>query len=274
MTKRLLIFFLATFLGSSTVYAQLFGQQHDSLKIMMERIAETNNLESRNNLMRDFATYFERILQQEGSMNYAFDSIPYVGKLASDDGNICIYTWSTLVAWGRHQYYGILQWRNNDSTFTMSLNDVKRNAEIFDQDIFITPNWYGNLYYQILEHRVADQVYYTLLGFEFNNSITYKKSVDILHFEDGKPTFGIAVLNDGSSYMNRLIFEYASSAQFFMRYLPSKEMIIFNRLIPQRPELSDDKRFYVPSEICDGLQFRAGKWEYVRDVMVTKEDME
>ena len=271
--KRYFTFVLLSSFIVSGLRAQSFEQCRDSLKTMMEQINASKDIPQKNALMNNFTRYFAQVLQQENAMNYAFDSIPAVGKVLAENGRVRIFTWTMPTAWGRYQYYGIVQWKENEKLYTLLLDDQKRMRENPEQESFIAPDWHGALYYQMVEKQHQGRNYYLLIGFDFNNSISYKRTVELLVFEDGQPVFGIPVLSDGEKKVCRLIFEYTAEAQFFLRYLPSRDMVVFNRLMPQRPELQGDKRFYVPSEICDALQFLDGQWKYVEDVQISAADM-
>ncbi len=271
--KRFFIAVFIIFVSISGTQAQTFDACRDSLKMLMEQTYATKEVPKRLLLMEHFASSFQQALQQDRGMNYAFDSIPYMGKVASENGVVRLFTWSIPTVWGRYKYYAIMQWREKDSTCVMVLHDGKSEHDSLEQAIFKAPDWYGMLYYQMVERQINGNTYYMLLGFDFNNSITYKKSIDVLSFNDGRPVFGAAVFDDKKMPASRLIFEYMAGAQFFLRYIPSLRMIVYNRLMPQRPELSDDPRFYVPSEMLDGLQFQQGKWKRIEDVSLSKADM-
>ena len=272
--KRHFILLSALFSIVSGLHAQSFELHRDSLKTMMEQLIDVKDIAQKNVLMNNFTACFAQVLQQENAMNYAFDSIPAVRKIISENGRIRIFTWSMSTVWGRYQYYGIMQWKENEKVHTIILDDKKHMRDSLEQATFIAPDWHGVLYYQIVEKQVNGEDYYLLIGFDFNNSITYKNSLETLVFEDGEPIFGIPIVSDGEKEVCRLIFEYRAEAQFFLRYLPLRDMVVFTRLMPLRPELNDDKRFYVPSEVCDALQFQGGQWRYVKDIMLSKEDME
>ena len=60
------------------------------------------------------------------------------------------------------------------------------------QDSVRTPNnWVGAIYYGMVMKTFNNKKYYTLLGFDDNNTKSTKKWIEILTFNDnGQPVFG------------------------------------------------------------------------------------
>jgi hypothetical protein len=130
------------------------------------------------------------------------------------------------------------------------------------------------LFYEIVEKKEAGKTYYTLLGFDFNNGISYKKYIDVLTFNaQGIPSFGAPLFagSKDSGIKSRIVFEYSSRSVLHLKYHETLDKIVFNWLYPIVPEKVNDKSYYVPDATYDGYEFKHGKWMKVNDVLLKKD---
>jgi len=68
--------------------------------------------------------------------------------------------------------------------------------------------------------------------------------------------------------INYFTSEYQAGRTVLLRYDPENDMIVFDHLSPPNPELEGQFQFYGPDFTFDGLRFKDGKWEYVKNVDV------
>jgi hypothetical protein len=151
------------------------------------------------------------------------------------------------------------------------LKDVKNDIINPEEKILHYPDWYGCLYYEMIERQDMGKTYYTLLGFDFNNSISHKKYIDVLTFNpQGIPSFGAPIFVGGDGIKSRVMFEYSARSVLHLKYHDDVDKIVFNWLYPIVPEKSNDKSYYVPDATYDGYEFQRGKWTKVKDVVIKK----
>jgi hypothetical protein len=250
----------------------------DSLARLMLAAAAEENTETKRKLGADFAALFEKTLKQPHSFEHDFDGIPHIGTLASPDGKLKIYTWRIPGRDGRSEYHGIIQRRRqteNDSVFDVFvLKDCKAEANAPETKTFEFPDWFGCIYYDMAEKHDRNQTIYTLIGFDFNDGISYKKYIDVLTFDQqGSPMFGLPLFIDSrEGAKKRVIFEYTSQSVMLVRYVRELDKLVFNYLYPIVPEKAGDASYYVPDVTYDGYEYKFGKWLKVKNVPMIKKD--
>ncbi len=240
----------------------------DSLKILFQTLAVTDKPGERERINNKIITILSKTLRLEESFHYPFDSLSSLGKITASDDMLRIYTWNFPVSPINYKYYGFLQYRGNDSgeVSLHFLNPAETSREDLEQEQFSAENWYGALYYQVHAVNYLDDTIYTLMGFDFNHVYTSIKIIDVLSFNDGLPVFGAPIFQFGRVIKNRVVFEYSSRAVMFMRYVPERDMIIYDHLSPSSPRFEGQYRYYGPDFSYDGFRFDNGKWIHVPDI--------
>jgi hypothetical protein len=223
--------------------------------------------------MNAFAAALENALRQDATMNRTFDSIPHLGILTSKDRKVRIVTWNLPLSPARHIYYGIVQFRAGEKLHTTVLRDVKDSLAAPPETALLEQGrWFGALYYDLLQHKAGQQTHYTLLGYDFHTGITHRKLLEALSFDSaGTPLFGTPLFDNGQWKAGRVLLEYSAASPFFLRYLPRKKMIVYQRMqlqqvAPGYPPAG------VPTDIFDGLVFKNTCWQFQPDVPLTAKD--
>ncbi|MFZ4400045.1 MAG: hypothetical protein ACOYO1_08435 [Bacteroidales bacterium] len=296
MKKSLLIFLSLCVLFTKFSFSQgreTFGEYEDSLAILGNIMRNGENDRIKFEANEKFTSLLEDAIYLKKSFEYPFDSIKTIARLVSPDNNIKIYNWVISKSDGSFDYYAFLQ----------SYNEKKKKYDVFklidkSSDI-IAPefqtldvnNWYGALYYKIIHTQNGEVDYYTLLGWNGNNGLSFKKLIDVLSFKSGnKPVFGAPIFRKGKDKPKRIIFEYSTKAVMSLKYdnqeyqekvrlkKPIKgkrfevknikaSMILFDRLVPLSPSLEGQKQFYVPeTNIYDAFINENGKWLFIEDI--------
>jgi len=272
---------------------ETFSVYEDSLSKWGEIMRNGANDRVKFEANEKFISLLEEALYIKKSFEYPFDSIKTIAKLVSSDHKIKLYNWVIAKLDGTFDYYAFLQ----------SYNEKKKKYDVYKltdkSGEMIAPefqyldvnNWYGALYYKIIHTQNGDVDYYTLLGWNGNNGLSFKKLIEVLSFRSGnRPFFGAAIFRKGKDKPKRIIFEYSSKAVMNLKYddqeyqekvkikNPKKgkrfdvkniksSMILFDRLVPLSPSLEGQKQFYVPeTNIYDAFIFIKGKWVFVEDI--------
>jgi hypothetical protein len=222
-----------------------------------------------------FSELLQKTLKTPNSLALSFDSIPHLKVISSKDGILRIFSWGAPKKEDEYSYSAIIQRRMGDKTSPLSdiyiMNDIKQQIINPETEILHYPDWYGCLYSDIIETQDMGKTYYTLLGFDFNNSISHKKYIDVLTFNpQGIPTFGAPIFVDGTGIKSRIAFEYSAKSVLNLKYHSDIQKIAFNWLYPIVPEKKNDKSYYVPDVTYDGYEFKSGKWMKVKNVLLKK----
>lgn len=248
----------------------------DSLKSIMKKAESEPDFEKKQDLVEQFNLLFDECLHQPNSFNYTFDSVPHLKCLISNDSLVKVFSWAVPIGLnGKYMYYGIIQCKhkNKSGTNIFFLEDTKDRILVPEKEILEYPSWFGCIYYEIIQNQYMGKTVYTLLGFDFNNNSSRKKYIDILSFStNGLPVFGAPIFqNENGELSSRVIFEYASQSVMLAKYYPNMDKIIFNYLFSIFPE-EKDKKYFVPDISYDGYEYKSGKWMYVKDVPMVKEN--
>ena len=229
-----------------------------------------NNFE-KERINNEIIIRFEKALAIKESFSFPFDSLKNIGKIISADKKLRLFTWNIPFSDGTHKYFGFIQYyppRAKDFS-VYKLTDKKNGIDLPEEKILSDTNWFGALYYEIVEARHKGVTYYTLLGFDFNNLLTSKKIIDILYFNgDTIPVFGKPVFNYQDNLLNRIIFEYSSKVSMSLKYNKNLKMIIYDHLSPSKPSYKDHYMFYGPDFSYDGLKFDNDRWNLIKNIDV------
>lgn len=282
------IFILILFLSDLSLAQEklIFSEYEDSLKTLGKYILNGENDFVKYSSNEKFINLLKEALLKENSYEYPFDSLITIARLVSPDNTFRIFNWNLPKDNGTYEYFGFIQ----------SYNKIKKKYEIFSlidkSDEIESPetktldnlNWYGVHYYKIIETKVKNRKYYTLLGWDGNNKLSTKKIIEILHFRsNGSPVFGAYLFRKYKKKCKRVIFEYAKNAFMSLKYEEQRynitkkngekiktkktNMIVFDRLVPLDERLTGQYEFYVPeTNIFDAFIFQNRKWVFIKDV--------
>ena len=214
-------------------------------------------------------------LKVENSFYYPFDSIAELSKVYPPDSSFRILTWQMHYPKGRFRYYGVIQMRSSKMKI-FPLTDLRDTLPFHTQKLLTNSNWYGQIYYKIVEKMVNKKAYYSLFGFEAADFISRRKILDILTFdEDGKPHFGAPMFvfkyTDSShrkpiDTLNRFFIEYKWSASPTLNYDYNKDMIVFDHLAPPDPRANGAYFTYVQDGTYEGFKWQGNHWQWVEKV--------
>ncbi len=236
------------------------------LKVLADSILKGSTDVIRTGALAEFNPVFWDLLNRREAFDYPFDSLKNVSKVLSSDGHIRILTWLLPSRTGdSYSYYGVVQElvKNENRVRTTGLTEVKPDPEQVNNAEFKPENWYGTIYYDMIECRSGKQIYYTLLGWKGNNRITTRKIIEIMTIDMyGNITFGKPILDTGDGLAwNRVVFEYNANAVMLLRYDEHKRMIVFDHLSPSSPGLKGNYEHYGPDFTYDGYRFKKGLWQ-------------
>jgi TonB family protein len=241
------------------------------LIFLRSKVVNANNDTERLMSNDSFVIALEKVLQKEESFRMDFDSLKQTGILLSPDHAFRMITWNLPFDDETHKYYCYIQVpaRKKKKYAVYKLTDKSDQISSPQRKSLDKNNWFGALYYEIIPFPVNGKMYYTLLGWDGNNSLTRKKIIDVLYFaSNGEPKFGDDIFFKGKIPAKRVIFEYAAQAAMSLRYHPERNQIVFDHLSPSQPEMEGMFQYYGPDFSYDAFEWEKGKWVYKEDVDV------
>lgn len=281
ITTILVLLFISdcTFSQSVTTKSQMQDSLSKISTLIWKQKTDSSKLQT-NNI---FLTKFKSVLEFEPSGNFAFDSIFGITHVASADGSFGIYTWNVPLADGTNKYFGFIEFKKDKNTI-IPLQSKDIDPTNLDMRQLTTQEWYGAIYYKLIEVEADGEKAYTLLGWDGYTSISNRKFIDIVSFDNnGNILFGMPVFKTDKGIKDRVIFEYAEKATMLLRYdyqaiMVEKKnklkkenswLIVMDRLIPMDPSMKGFRKYYVPAgDTYDGYIFRNGFWTLAENIEV------
>jgi hypothetical protein len=243
----------------------------DSIQLCFNKIINANDDSVKLFHNQRIIHLFNSVLAKNESFSYPFDSLLNMGKLTSPDKKIRLYNWNIQLRNGEFKYFGFLQVKSKEKNIINIYPLIDKSSELENTGNVTTSNknWYGALYYQIIEVKDKKNKYYTLLGWDGNNDFTNKKIIEVLYFNKSeKPSFGKNIFKFENEKKKRVIFEYSYLASMALRYEETLQMIVYDHLAPSSPKFEGQYQYYGPDFSYDGLFFKNGKWTEEKNIDV------
>ena len=245
-----------------------FQQEEARLIELHQQIGQKRGLEKKDAEIK-FRNALISTLQHSESDAYTFDSLKSIGRILSEDEKLIVFTWNIPQTGGFHNYYCLMQYyhKQEKSYKVVALEDQPGYLTKYPQAPAATDRWAGALYYKVIGNKYKGQVYYTLIGFDFNNLLSNRKVIEVISLDDNNnlifPTDKF--FYEGKPY-TRMVFEYAERVQMVIDYNEKDEMIVVDHLSPFKPSLEGQYQFYGPDLSYDGFLFENGVWKHQKDI--------
>ena len=256
ITCLLVIISLNTYSGKSVF-------ENDVNKIF-NKILETENINKKLAINDSLIYLISSELTSKRSLKSVYDSIENIGVLTTNNHSLTIFNWHLQLAIGIYKYFGIVQRYNPelDSIFIYVLKDKSEEITDYENHIGNDTSWYGVLYYKIIKKEIYNKKYYTLLGFDYNSTISRKKIIEVMYFKNDTIKFGYPLFKSKVKVANHIIFEYSSKAVMTLKYDTKNDQIVFDHLSPSKPALIGHYEFYGPDFSYDAFKFINNSWVY------------
>ena len=242
-----------------------------SVQKMFYRMIQTEDDDIKEVINDTIRNHFIDFLDKKGSFEHEFDSLKSIGAVMSDDNELKIYTWNLPYFDGTHGFYGFIQIRPDDKepTITVELQHNNERIPNFENAIITASNWYGALYYDIINTKHKGETYYTLLAYDPHDIFTKRKIIDVLNIREGNMlSFGRAIFQKQNRSLHRVVFEYSARVGMMLRFNDSMEMIIYDHLSPSSPAYEGRYQYYGPDFSYDGFEFDDGLWIHQEDIRI------
>ena len=216
------VFLTVLCLGLSTkFYAQNIAEKdleqikiyEDSLSVYAHAI-----LTDTSDVMRFFATQqfiptLVKALKFENSFQYKFPMLESISIQYPQDSTFRIFTFQLFVNDDEYKYFGAIQMNSKELQLS-PLIDRSEKMEDFEQSQNSNTEWYGSVYYNILDFPTPEGTKYLLFGYDAYRFFNKQKLVDVLSFSpEGKPIFGAPVFHkvnkeNQKEIRNRILLRY------------------------------------------------------------------
>lgn len=279
LTMRYFVFIVVLF----SFYFSLFGQRSDfqlrekeeELSTLLTQLRNAKGNDKINTLNEKFKIAFGKALEMDNAFDYPFSSLTTVGKIYSDDKLVRVITWNVQYEDLTHNYFSFIM-KKDERRNQVNVIELKREKQHFgmiQHETVTNENWYGALYYDIIDVQRRNRTYYTLLGYDANNQRSAIKLIDVLYFTGKTPNFGYPLFESKEGKKRRVIFEHSKKATMSLRYDKERDKIIFDHLTPQSPGLKEFREYYVPDMSYDAYQWNGSQWMLLEDIIaVNKEE--
>ncbi len=251
---------------SSLAHAQVDSTLTDtilSLSDLMRKEADSVKLNA--------AASLEELLVQHYSNPEKFGTqlaqVPYMGQLISPDRAVQMLCWNVELENGNFQYHAVMVHKAKKGEVALTIFEDVEDWERIDRKPVRPSKWYGALYYKILSNKHKGKTYYTILGWDGKDNITNRKVVDVITFQGKSVILGSSMFKDENDRpAHRIIYEYANDVSMALNYDEKEKKIIMDHLAPEDSRFEGQYQFYGPDFSYDALQFKKGKWIFIKDI--------
>jgi hypothetical protein len=260
------------------ILSSLHLQAQDSVLVSLEKIAFSmlnDQDESKRLAFQDQVSHLlDSILLSPDSWNKSFEGIKSIAILTSPDQRFRIFNWNVPYNDGTYKFFGLVQIKasRKNSYQVIRLTDYSNELTKASSKSLSENQWFGALYYSILEKKYKKKVYYVLLGWDGNTAFSNKKLIDVLQIgADNSVSFGAPLFDDGKRLRHRVFFEHSERCTMSLRYQEKNDWIVFDHLAPSQPSLTGQYEFYGPDFTFDAFKWEKGRFKFYSDVDVRNE---
>lgn len=196
-----------------------------------------------------------------------------IADIKSNDQTLRLLTWNVEFADLSYTYGGYILRREEgrDKVTVIELNDVLDPYSNKPENTIDHKNWYGAVYYKIIDFAFQGKTQYLLFGYDGGTTMSNFKILDVLSFTGQNAKFGSPVFKDTKSVKKRVIFEYANMASMSLEFEPKRARIVFDHLSPEAPALEGIASYYFPDMSYDAYVYDYDReiWNLQTDVIAT-----
>lgn len=271
------LFFTFSIFFSFSLFAQTnstpLAQKEKEVKAYLTKLRTAHDDSSLLKSNKAFASAFYEALQLKGAFNYSFSSFhKSIGDIYSQDHLVRIISWNVQMTDKSQYYFAFILKRDDHRKEEVTVTQMHRKNQDLSQLTNRTinkNNWYGGLYYKIIDANRGGRDLYTVLAYCTNQKDVSTKMIDILSFRHGIPELGYPLFTTDNrrERPKRIIFQYSHKATMSLRYDAGRKMIIFDHLSPQTASMKGIRAYYVPDFSYDGYAWNGRKWLLKKDII-------
>ena len=215
--------------------------------------------EIKMNVSAGLAEYLQQLLKLEDDL--AIDPDIPLHKVATEDGYLQIYTWHYTFQDASSNYGGVLVFHHHVFPLNYVMSPISSSEE------YDALSWGGGIYYDVIPQVAEGDTLYTLLAWDGNNGVSYKKIIEVLSFDrKGKPFFGQAVFDHLGRREKRVIFEYSAEMSLLLQYDKELQCIVTNALYANDQRFAGVDEYYSATDAFNVFRFENGLWVLYKNV--------
>ncbi|MEM6697572.1 MAG: hypothetical protein AAF806_10925 [Bacteroidota bacterium] len=291
--RLVLSFLFLSFLAFNSAKAQgepsPIEKMEDTLGVLSYAIVNAANSEQRFMACRSFIPMLTKALKTPNSFEYPFNRLKTISIQYPKDSTFRVFTWQLYVDSSEYRYFGAIQ-MNTPELQLIPLIDRSFQIEDLEYAQVDNKQWYGALYYNILDFDTAEGKKYLLFGYDgFGNVERYeengrrgralafshsdlegyskRKLIDVLTIKDGKAFFGAPVFtsNERPNGMkkSRIVLEYSAESKIVCNYDEFENAIIYDHLMVVGSDIPGGQAMQIPDGTFEGYKQENGMWVYV-----------
>ncbi len=236
-------------------------EMEDTVALLAYAVINDSLPEHRFGACREMIPRLVKALKVKNSFQYPFEQLKSVSIQYPQDSSFRIFTWQLYVEENEYRYYGTIQ-MNTPELKLYPLVDRSFEVMVPEQEQLEADNWYGAVYYNLMQADGPAGRYYLLFGFDGHELFRKRKLIDVLRFgEDGEPIFGAPVFVHGPNQVkHRVLREYSAEVSTRLNYDEMLGSIVFDHLIPRDGPYGEGTTYY-PDGSYEGYRLSAdGLW--------------
>lgn len=270
MLKRLLLFLFAF-----TALLRAQAQEADSvyhalLPIMIDQGEKSrwmSTIEERNAAADSFLTCLANICEYPEAMDFLFTKVTNMSVLQSPDGKLRLFTFMVPQQNYQYKHLGWMIYKDGDLYKSVQLQDNAFGGRTLLYRALPPSQWYGGLYYDIIEKEKEDQTVYFVLGYRSVSPQVQQKFIDAITISEGVVRFGIKAFRIGEfndienpAPPYRLMMSYSSEYGAMMKWDNNYGGILMDHVAP--PDIKQKGLYmtYGPDFSYDALIWEDENW--------------
>ncbi len=241
----------------------------EQLNQVLTQLRSTKDKETIDQINTEFKKDFKEALEINGAFDYPFSSLKSIGDIRSDDGLVRIFSWNVQFQDLSNDYFSFIlkKDKRRGDVDVIELKRQDQHIRLARNETIDKDNWYGALYYDIIDVEKRNRTFYTLLGYDFNTQRSTIKFIDVLYFTGSTPHLGYPLFKNERERYLRVLFEYSNDAIMSLRYDNDRDLIIFDHLSPKTSKLKEFREFYVPDMSYDAYIWDGKYWNLKEDII-------
>ena len=239
----------------------------DHLVGIITEMAKLEAGRKRDSMNRQLLNELNYAMAYPGAMEYDFEKLEMISILTTEMRYYRFLTWEMENADEEIEYHGMVCHNAGKWVQTQRLFDKSPGMGVKAKYEIMSPmNWYGAMYYDLMEFEYKGEGHIVLLGINRNSTLTKKKVIEIVNTGDSIQ-FGLEIFDTEKRGDNkREIYEYSVEADMSVWFEEGKDdLIVMDHLSPLKPMYQDKPEYYVPDLSFDALEFKKGKWVLIED---------
>lgn len=256
----------------------LLSKYVDTLNAIGDTLLESSNFDRRISAAYGIIPRLVEALQYDWTMLPHLDSLERISVIRSPDDQVRIFSWQLNLSNGRARHFGAIQKKNKDSLELYPLFDASDFLPTIEDTLLYSDEWYGCLYYNIIQREIEGKDIYFLFGFDVKDNGSNIKLIEVLEFfpEEELIRFGKQIwyhtrqgwVRENVNWKKpdkpiipfRFMLEYIEPSVVSLNWDASKTAIIYDQIEPLNENSWDIKATYCPTGKYESLVFDKGKW--------------